>query len=389
MMKRTISYFLSLTFVFAATIAISSCSGKKFNIKGNITEAKDSMLYLENISLDGPIAIDSAKLDENGSFSFVGDAPDAPEFYRLRIAGQIINISIDSTETVSVNASYPTMAVKYNIEGSENCSKIKELSIMQIDLQNRIMSILNNQELKDEVAEDSIARLMNNYKNNVKMNYIYKQPMKAYSYFALFQAIGNRLIFNPRESRDDIKAFAAVATSWDVYYPDAVRGKNLHNIAIEGMRNIRIVENQNREIELEAGSVSETGIIDIPLYDNKGRLRHITDLKGKVVLLDFHVFSQEGSTERIMRMRDLYNKYHRLGFEIYQVSLDADGHFWKMQTEALPWINVRDEESLKSRYMATFNIRQLPAFFIIDKTNSIVKRDSQIQNLEAEIKKLL
>ena len=33
-------------------------------------------------------------------------------------------------------------------------------------------------------------------------------------------------------------------TSWDTYYPGAERGKNLHNIAIEGMKDIRIIENQ-------------------------------------------------------------------------------------------------------------------------------------------------
>lgn len=55
--------------------------------------------------------------------------------------------------------------------------------------------------------------LINAYKEEVKHNYIYKEPMKAYSYFALFQAIGNYLIFNPRTNKDDIKAFAAVATN--------------------------------------------------------------------------------------------------------------------------------------------------------------------------------
>lgn len=35
-----------------------------------------------------------------GSFSFSGQQPEAPEFYRLRIKDQIISLSIDSTEAV-------------------------------------------------------------------------------------------------------------------------------------------------------------------------------------------------------------------------------------------------------------------------------------------------
>ena len=38
--------------------------------------------------------------------------------------------------------------------------------------------------------------------------------------------------------------------------------------------------------------------------------------------------------KRIMMLRELYNKYHAQGFEIYQVSLDEDEHFWKTRTAA-------------------------------------------------------
>ena len=79
-------------------LALGSCSKEKFHINGTISEAKDSVLYLENISLDGPVAIDSLKLDESGSFDFSEARPEAPEFYRLRIANQFISLSVDSTE---------------------------------------------------------------------------------------------------------------------------------------------------------------------------------------------------------------------------------------------------------------------------------------------------
>ena len=120
-----------------AVIFLASCGGKKFHVNGNITEAKDSMLYFENMSLDGPVAIDSVKLSADGSFSFSDDAPTAPEFYRLRIANQIINLSVDSTETITVKASYPKMSTGYTVSGSEECATIKDLAIKQINLQSR------------------------------------------------------------------------------------------------------------------------------------------------------------------------------------------------------------------------------------------------------------
>lgn len=384
-MKRTI--FKTLTFVIVA-FALGACTKEKFHVKGTITEAKDSMLYFENMSLDGALAMDSVKLDETGGFAFSGDAVEAPEFYRLRIANQIINLSIDSTETVEVKAAYPSMGFNYEVKGSENCNRIKELAQKQINLQNAAIALQRDNNLSLEAANDSIMRLVEIFKDDVKRNYIYKEPMMASSYFALFQTLGNMLIFNPRESKEDIKAFAAVATSWDTYYPHALRGQNLHNIAIEGMKNVRILEGR-RQQAIELSQIQASSIIDIEQQDNKGTIRRLSDLKGKVVMLDFHVFATKESAARIMKLRDIYNKYHAQGLEIYQVSLDSDEHFWKQQTAALPWISVRLPEGLDAPELAHYNIQDLPTFFLIDKTNSLHKRDIQIKDLDKEIQSLL
>ena len=375
--------------MFTAAMMIASCDNNKFTVEGQINNAKDSVLYFENVGLEGIQILDSVKLNDNGDFSFSEAANLAPEFYRLRISNQIINVSIDSTETVQIKAEYPDMASNYTVSGSENCEKIKELALKQMTLQSQVISLQQNTTLGVNTANDSIQSLINAYKEDVKINYIYKEPMKAYSYFALFQALGNYLIFNPRTNKDDIKAFAAVATSWDTYYPHAERGQNLHNIAIEGMKNQRIVAAQNADIQVEASKVQEAGVLDIALIDNKGQERHLTDLKGQVVLLDFHIFALEDSPTRIIMLRELYNKYHAQGLEIYQVSLDNDEHFWKQQTAALPWINVRDADGINSQRLMMYNIQAVPDFFIIDRGNNLVKRAAQIKDLEAEIKSLL
>ena len=372
-----------------AALTIASCSDNKFTVEGQIGNAKDSVLYFENVGLEGINVLDSVKLNDGGDFSFRQEAPGAPEFYRLRIADQIINVSIDSTETVQIKGSYPNMASDYTVSGSENCEKIRELALRQMDLQSRAIAIQKDPSLSIDRANDSIQNIINAYKEDVKRNYIYKEPMKAYSYFALFQAIGNYLIFNPKSNKEDIKAFAAVATSWDTYYPHAERGQNLHNIAIEGMKNQRIIESKNRDLQVEASKVSEAGVLDIALIDNKGQERHLTDLKGKVVLLDFHIFALNDSPARIIMLRELYSKYQQQGFEVYQVSLDPDEHFWKQQTAALPWISVRDADGVNSQRLMLYNIQTVPDFFLIDRGNNLVKRAAQIKDLEAEIKKLL
>ena len=377
-------------FAFAALTALgfTSCNERKFHVEGNIENAADSVLYFENMGLNGVQTVDSVKLSADGTFSFDGKAVTAPEFYRLRIAGQIINVSIDSTETITIKAKYPAMASDYEVSGSDDCSRIKELALMQMQLQQRINNIARNPQLGVDAVADSVQRVLEAYKTDVKTRYIFKQPMKASSYFALFQTLyaGGQpvLIFNPRTSEQDVRVFAAVATSWDAFYPNAERGKNLHNIAIEGMKEAL----RSEEASIDPAKVNTTGMLDFTLTDNRGAQRSLSSLKGKVVMLDFHVFATGESMKRIMMLRELYNKYHAQGFEIYQVSLDEDEHFWKTQTSALPWVSTRmDDES--QQVLRLYNVQQVPTFFLLDRNCNVVKRDAQIKDIEAEIKALL
>ena len=371
-----------------AALTLTACNQNKFHIEGEVANAKDSVLYFEHVGLDGTEILDSAKLTDDGQFAFSHEATEAPEFYRLRIFDQIINIAIDSTETISIKTQCPAMATQYEVEGSENCQKIKELALKQITLQGQAIALERNMQLDRTQVRDSIMRLLNAYKEDVKMNYIFKAPNKSYAYFALFQTLGPWLIFDPKSNRDDVKVFAAVATSWDTYYPGALRGQNLHNIAIEGMKNVRIVDNSNQQT-VEESKIVEAGIIDIELTDNKGNKRKLSSLKGQVVLLDFHVFAMEDSPKRILMLRELYNKYHSQGLEVFQVSLDSDEHFWKQQTAALPWVSVRDVNGTQSQLLVSYNIQVLPEFFLIDRQNNLVKRSEQMKDVEAEIKALL
>lgn len=380
-------HFLSISAITLAAFSFFSCGGENFRVEGNISGAKDSVLYFENMSLQGPVAVDSVKLGADGSFTFEDNRPESPEFYRLRIAGQIINISVDSTETIRVKAGHDDMATGYEVEGSPECQRIKELTLMQIGLQNRALRLEYEAGLGGSQARDSIEKMLYDYKSVVMSEYIFKDPKAASSYFALFQTLGSYLIFNPH-SNADTRVFAAVATSWDTYYPGTLRTNNLHNIAVEALKNERIIATENSRA-IDPAKITTTGLIDMQLPDNRGKLRSLTELRGKVVLLDFHLFAMKESPKRILMLRELYNKYHGQGLELYQVSLDSDEHFWKQQTSALPWISVRDGDGIQSSRLRVYNVSSIPEFFIIDRDNNLVKRSVQIKDLDAEIQSLL
>ena len=61
-----------------ATLMLASCGEKKFHVEGTITNAKDSVLYFENIGLAGPEVIDSVSLSDNGDFALPAPRPRRP-----------------------------------------------------------------------------------------------------------------------------------------------------------------------------------------------------------------------------------------------------------------------------------------------------------------------
>ena len=373
----------------ALTMLATACKdkGEQFKINGRIAEADGKTLYFEAVTLNGIEALDSTRLDEDGQFCFQGTRPFNPEFYRLRIDRQIVNLSVDSTETIHVEAELPDMGTDYEVEGSGNCQTLKEINNKLIALQQSIKDITNDKALTLGEQERLVHEKINLYKNEMKMHYIMENPASAPAYFALFQTVNGSLIFNPISNPDDIKFVGAVATAWDANYPGTSRTENLHNIAIQGMKNTKRPTPVSLE-DIDPGKISAAGIIDIELPDIHGKNRKLSDIRNKVVLLDFTAYSLPSSQERIMQMRGLYDKYSSLGFDIYQVSIDPDEHYWKTACEHLPWTCVYESRGEASGYLGSYLVRRLPTYFLIDRHGDLVARDEQIDDLEKTIRLL-
>ena len=373
----------------ALTMLATACKdkGEQFEINGRIAEADGKTLYFEAVTLNGIEALDSTRLDEDGQFCFQGTRPFNPEFYRLRIDRQIVNLSVDSTETIHVEAELPDMGTDYEVEGSGNCQTLKEINNKLIALQQSIKDITNDKALTLGEQERLVHEKINLYKNEMKMHYIMENPASAPAYFALFQTVNGSLIFNPISNPDDIKFVGAVATAWDANYPGTSRTENLHNIAIQGMKNTKRPTPVSLE-DIDPGKISAAGIIDIELPDIHGKNRKLSDIRNKVVLLDFTAYSLPSSQERIMQMRGLYDKYSSLGFDIYQVSIDPDEHYWKTACEHLPGTCVYESRGEASGYLGSYLVRRLPTYFLINRHGDLVARDEQIDDLEKTIRLL-
>ena len=369
-------------------VLLASCSkSNEFTVKGIVSGADGETIYFENVGISAVATLDSAKLSADGKFKFQRKATPYPEFYRLRLNKQFINVAIDSTETVKLIADAGTFATSYMVEGSESCKAIKDITLAQLDANMEISKLrkaYGAKEIADSTYRTKVLEAAEAYKTVAK-KYIFSAPMSAAAYFALFQQIDGLLFFDLYDKADS-RAYGAVATSWDHYYPESPRSKHLHNLALQSIKVLR----GQRPINFDNIKTEEVSFLDIELPTITGEMSKLSDLaKGKVVLVNFTAYQAEWSPALNMELGKIYTNHHSSGLEIYQISLDSDAHFWKNAASNLPWMCVRDPQSVYSQAAALYNVKQLPALFILDKNGNLVKRVENIGTLEASIKGLL
>lgn len=378
------------------TILTVACQPQvdRFTLNGQIVEADGKTLFLDHMGLDKVEVIDSVKLDAQGEFSFSPVAPkDCFDFYRLRIENKVINLSVDSTETVTVTASLPVMQIAYQVDGSDKSACLKDLVMTQMELLQELRRVGRQNGGNDMNAlELEIKETVDVYKSRIMTDYIFPAPGSPVAYYALFLSINGQMLFNPQTDRQDAKCFAAVATQMDMLYPDAMRTTHLHNVALKSMAKTSPARNNNvteETIQQFESLIVETGLIDIELPDYKGVIQKLSDQKGKVILLDFTAYKSDYSGNYNLLLRTLYNKYAEQGFDIYQVSVDNDESYWMNTATNLPWICVRDESSVYSTYLKSYNVQQLPTVFLIDREGNITDRPEKTDELDDKIAKLL
>ena len=161
---------LQNTLILTAMFTITSCTQDPMaTIEGYITEAEGRTLYLDHIGIERTTVVDSAHLKTDGAFRFRVSQPECFDFYRLRIGREIAYISIDSTETLRVNAAFPTMSVAYQVDGSDDNLILKRLVHKQSELQHTILTLVRNSGPEIGTARARIDTLVKQYKESVRM----------------------------------------------------------------------------------------------------------------------------------------------------------------------------------------------------------------------------
>lgn len=375
--------------LLGALFFVSCSNGDKLTVKGDFISSNKDTVYFEHRSLGGIEVLDSAILTSNGTFKFKSSIPSNPEFYQLRVNNQTVVFAVDDQSEVVINGDLNDLVNTFTVsESSEN--KLMQEVDKKTNQVKRFISSLERQHESNEIDDMEYLNLIDStltdYKTEVS-NIILGNPAGAAAYYAVFQKINDYLIFDPYDKKD-YAMYGAVATSWNKYYPDAPRTKHLYEFTMNALKLRKQQEKQAEFIE-NASVVNDSSLPDISLRGIDGKKASLESLRGKVVVLDFTVYNSEFSPKHNINLNNIYKSFANQGVEIYQISFDSDEHLWKNAASNLPWITVRDPQSVYSRLLSTYNVRELPTAFILNKEGDVVARVENYNTLTEEIRKVI
>ena len=87
----------------------------------------------------------------------------------------------------------------------------------------------------------------------------------------------------------------------------------------------------------------------------------------------------------------VFNKYKDKGFRVLGVSLDRNAEDWKkaITEDGLDWDHISHIAYFEDEIALLYNVRAIPASFILDENGIIVAKDLRGPELEVKIAELL
>lgn len=355
-------------------IMVFSCSAYKgTTITGVLKGAENMSVFLDELNITSqPQLLFQEKVDSDGKFTM--KFPDGIKrgIYRLRVGEQVADLIMDGSEKeVNISGNLSDLnEFKYKVSGAP-------------------------------LAEQYLNTVSDYVERKIDVPALTNITAKTSDPLVGFQIAARLFQFQP----DFLSLHKDVLERMKTSYPELNLTKEYGNVISQ------IEQQVMAQMAMQKIKIGEPAP-DIALPDPKGKVRKLSDYKGKLVLIDFWA-SWCGPCRRANpEVVRIYHKYKDQGFDVFSVSLDGiDSNTAKrfndpaqlkaqMESSKQRWIDAISQDQLtwdghvsdlkkwESSPAGEYGVQSIPQTFLVGRDGNIVAINPR-NNLEEQIKKFL
>lgn len=354
----------------------ASAQNGNYVIKGTIKGASSGRIYLEHENESKKVMTDSTVLSSDGSFQFKGKVV-SPQFYSVKLKG-VKNPSTFLLENAAITfAGSKDSLYKAVVKGS-NAQDVyigfyngpwKPI----VEKAGGIYQRLDKAEQEGKVKLDSATRggFDREFRVLDTLNWV---AVKAY----VAKNTGS-------------VGSAAIIYDRFVAYPNFPVAKDFFAMLTPEVQKSLVGKQISRAFALDEKTAPGRIAPAIAMADKDGKIVHLSDFKGKYVMVDFWASWCGPCRKENPNVVAAYKKYHDKGFEILGVSLDSKKESWlkAIAADGLTWTHVSDLKGWANIAAAEYGVKAVPASFLIGPDGKVVGRDLRGEALNKKLAELM
>jgi thiol-disulfide isomerase/thioredoxin len=370
----------------------SAGSGNYASISGNIQNAGGQTILLQKFVKNRPVSIDSAVVASDGSFEINPKEALPLNFYSLKLpeANTFCIFIADSTQEIEIKGEAGSLDKQVEVSGSKDSEALQAFYLKMNGLKNNRETIVKSLDATTEQSELTSKKgeliALDREKREFCVQFINQHLPSP----AVLAALSELDIVQDMEMFVRVKNDLSKNFAHSEYY-------SMVSTQIENAKRQQQLRNsQQQQQQQQAASGGKGGAFangqlapDIAMADTEGKTRKLSDLKGKVVLIDFWASWCGPCRRENPNVVNLYKKYQKDGFEVFSVSLDKTAEPWlkAIQTDGLIWKNhVSDLKGWQNAAAQQYGVNSIPHTLLIDKEGKILGTGLRGAALEQALK---